>query len=191
MQDAKQILNKVKEFFNELTTPASVDQAAAPVAPTAPATEAPMMTDYELKDGGMVSIDKVEVGGTVMIDGNAALPGDIELKDGTMITVGDNGVITAVQEPVETTPQMPNAEDMSAKFAAFTTATNEKFASYESKFADYEAKLGKANKVIEELLKLSQLIVDAPAAQADATVKTTNTFKEEKQKRNLDILFNN
>jgi hypothetical protein len=49
--------------------------------------------------------------------------------------------------------------------------------------------LGKANKVIEELLKLSQLIVDAPAAQPDATVKTANTFKEEKQKRNLDILF--
>lgn len=186
MQDAKLILSKVKEFFNELTTPASVDQAEVPVAPT---TEAPVMTDYELKDGGMVSIDKLEVGGTVMIDGNAALPGDIELKDGTTITIGDNGVITAIQLPSAPEEVAPAVEDMSAKFAAFTTATNEKFASYESKFAEYEAKLGKANKVIEELLKLSQLIVDAPAAQPDATVKTANTFKEEKQKRNLDILF--
>jgi len=191
MQDAKQILNKVKEFFNELTTPASVDQAAAP-APTAPAM--PMMTDYELMDGGMVSIDNLQVGGIVLIDGNPALPGDVQLKDGTTLTIGDNGVITTLQEPaeIETVPPMPGAsEDMSAKFAAFTTATNEKFASYESKFAEYEAKLGKANKVIEELLKLSQLIVDAPAAQPDVTVKTANTFKEEKQKRSLDILFNN
>lgn len=185
MQDAKQILAKVKEFFNELTTPASVDQAAAPVAP---ATEAPVMTDYELKDGGMVSIDKLEVGGTVMIDGNAALPGDIELKDGTKITIGDNGVITAIEMPSAPEEVAPAVEDMSAKFEAFTTATNEKFAAYESKFAEYEAKLGKANKVIEELLKLSQLIVDAPAAQPDVVVKTTNTFKEEK-KKNYDILF--
>lgn len=186
MQDAKLILAKVKEFFNELTTPASVEQAEAPVAPT---TEAPMMTDYELKDGGMVSIDKLEVGGTVMIDGNAALAGDIELKDGTKISIGENGVIAAIElasAPEEVAPAM---EDMSAKFEAFTTAANEKFASYESKFADYEAKLSKANKVIEELLKLSQLIVDAPAAQPDATVKTANTFKEEKKKHNLDILF--
>ena len=53
------------------------------------------------------------------------------------------------------------------RFEAFTNATNQKFAAYESKFADYEAKLSKANKVIEELLKLSQLIVDAPAAQPE------------------------
>ena len=188
MQDAKQILAKVKEFFNELTTPASVDQAEAPMAP---AMEAPVMTDYELKDGGMVSIDKLEVGGTVLIDGNPALPGQAELKDGTTMTIGDNGVITAIEVASAPEEVAPAVEDMSAKFAAFTTATNEKFASYESKFAEYEAKLGKANKVIEELLKLSQLIVDAPAAQADATVKTANTFKEEKPKRNLDILFNN
>lgn len=185
MQDAKLILAKVKEFFNELTTPASVDQAETPAAP---ATEAPVMTDYELKDGGMVSIDKLEVGGTVMIDGNAALPGDIELKDGTKITIGDNGVITAIEMPSAPEEVAPAVEDMSAKFEAFTTATNEKFAAYESKFAEYEAKLGKANKVIEELLKLSQLIVDAPAAQPDVVVKTANTFKEEK-KKNYEILF--
>jgi exosome complex RNA-binding protein Rrp4 len=187
MQDAKQILEKVKQFFNELTNPAAVDQAEMPAAPT---TEAPKMTDYELKDGGMVSIDKLEVGGTVMIDGNAALPGDIQLKDGTSITIGDNGVITEIEMPSAPEEVAPAMEDMSAKFEAFTTATNEKFAAYESKFADYEAKLSKANKVIEELLKLSQLIVDAPAAQPDSVVKTSNAFKEEAPKKDLSILFN-
>ena len=188
MQDAKQILEKVKQFFNELTNPAAVDQAEVPAAP---ATEAPVMTDYELKDGGMVSIDKLEVGGTVMIDGNAALPGDIELKDGTKITIGDNGVISAIVLPTAAPEEVaPAVEDMSAKFEAFTNATNQKFAAYESKFADYEAKLSKANKVIEELLKLSQLIVDAPAAQPDSVVKTSNAFKEEAPKKDLSILFN-
>jgi hypothetical protein len=77
---------------------------------------------------------------------------------------------------------------MAAKFAAFETSTSEKFAAYESKFAEYETKLKKATKVIDELLKLSQLIVDAPSVEADNSVRTSNTFKE--QKKDFSILFN-
>ena len=127
--EAKEILQKVKQYFNEL--------AAAPeVLPMAEATE------YELKDGGKVMIDKLEVGGIVMIDGNAALPGEAELVDGTKMTIGDNGVITAIElgtgvEPVEPIGE-PIVEDMGTKFAAFETLTSEKFANYEIKFSAYE-----------------------------------------------------
>lgn len=187
--EAKEILQKVKQYFNEL--------AAAPM--DVPAPVEPMV--YDLKDGGSVSIDKLEVGGIVMIDGNAALPGDIELADGTKMTIGDNGVISAItlgtgQEPVEPIAE-PVVEDMGAKFSAFESLTNEKFANYEAKFAayeerfsEYEAKMKKANKVIDELLKLSTLLVEAPVQAPDSSVKTSNAFKEVEEKKTLNILFN-
>jgi hypothetical protein len=184
--EAKEILQKVKQYFNEL--------AAAPeVEPMAEATE------YELKDGGKVMIDKLEVGGIVMIDGNAALPGEAELVDGTKMTIGDNGVITAIEvvEVAEEPVEEPIVEDMGTKFAAFESSTNEKFANYEIKFsayeqrfADYEVKMKKANKVIDELLKLSTLLVEAPVQAPDNSVRTSNAFKEVEEKKTLNILFN-
>lgn len=182
--EAKEILQKVKEYFADLTAP--VDPMAAPAAPATPAPMTP--TEYELKDGGKVLIDMLEVGGIVMIDGAAALPGDIELLDGTKLTIGDNGVITVYDEPGETIIIEEPSMDMAEKFAAFETSTSEKFAAYETKFAEYESKLKKANKVIDQLLQLSQLIVDAPSAEADKAVRTSNTFTE--QKKDFSILFN-
>lgn len=184
--EAKEILARLKEAFNDLVAP-------APVLPAAPV--AAMATDYELAGGGTVQIDVLEVGGIVMIDGNTALPGDLELADGTKLTVGDNGVISAV-EPGMVAPVVAPVEDMGAKFSAFETLANEKFSSYETKFsayeqrfADYEVKMKKANKVIEQLLQLSQLIVEAPIVPADPSVRPINTFKEE-EKKYSSILFN-
>ena len=184
--EAKEILQKVKQYFNELAAAPEVD----------PMTE---VTEYELKDGGKVMIDKLEVGGIVMIDGNAALPGEAELVDGSKMTIGDNGVITAIEvvSPEEPAMEEPVVEDMSSKFAAFETLTSEKFANYEIKFsayeqrfADYEVKMKKANKVIDELLKLSTLLVEAPVQSPDSSVRTSNTFKDVEEKRTLNILFN-
>jgi hypothetical protein len=89
-------------------------------------------------------------------------------------------VITVIElaKPVETKDEIlvDPAMEMATKFAAFETSTSEKFAAYETKFAEYETKLKKATKVIDELLKLSQLIVDAPSVEADNSVRTSNTF---------------
>ena len=173
--EAKDILEKVKLFFNELVAPAVPAAAAAP-----PAADA--AKEYELKIGGKVTIDKLEVGGVVMIDGAPAVAGDIELADGTMITVGDNGVISEIKPGM---PAEPPAPDMGAQFSEFKTSAETKFAAYENKFAayeqrfaDYEVKMSKATKVIEQLLQLSQLIVEAPAAAADPGVKSPAAFTE-------------
>jgi hypothetical protein len=185
--EAKEILQKVKQYFNELA--AAPEVMAAPIEPT----------EYELKDGGKVMIDVLEVGGIVMIDGSAALAGEAELVDGTKMTIGDNGVITAIEvvEVSEEPMVEPIVEDMGTKFAAFETLTTEKFANYENRFsayeqrfADYEVKMKKATKVIDELLKLSTLLVEAPVQAPDSSVRTSNTFKEVEEKRNLNILFN-
>jgi len=189
--EAKEILEKVKLFFNDLVAPTSV-AAAVP-----PATSAPTMAnEYELESGGTVTIDKLEVGGIVMIDGAPALPGDIKLVDGTAITIADNGMIDAITMGTGIEPANPMVTDMTAKFSAFESFTNEKFANYETKFsayeqrfADYEVKMKKANKVIEELLKLSTLIVEAPSALPDSAVRTQNNFKA--QNDYTPALFNN
>jgi len=106
------------------------------------------------------------------------------LEDGTTITVGDNGVITAI------VPVAPMTEDMSAKFSAFETATNQKFSAYEAKFADYEARLGKATKVIEGLLSLTQTLAEQPTGTPDPIVAQSNNFiKTEKKEKNYSLLF--
>ena len=185
MMEAKEILARVKEFFNELTAP-----APAPAAPAAPV----QMSEYDLKDGGKVTIDKLEAGGVVMIDGAPALPGELELADGTKLVIAENGVIAEVMAgEAPAAPEAPEM-DMGSKFAAFETIANEKFAQYETKFAAYEnrfaaqeVQLAKATKVIEELLKLSTLLAEAPAAPADPVVKGAASFKAEKKVP--DILF--
>jgi len=175
----KEIIKKLRLTFNEL-----VNNADVPAVETAPEMVVPMI--HKLKDGTEVEITEMGVGGIVTIQGIPAPVGDHELEDGTVITVGDNGAITAIV-PTATEPAM--VEDMSAKFSAFELSTNEKFASYEAKFADYEAKLKKATKVIEGLLNLTQTLAEAPTGTPDPIVKTTNNFKEEKG-TSYDILFN-
>lgn len=171
----KEIIEKLRLTFAELT---------------GNATEQPVsLAKAMLKDGTEVEVTDLAVGGIVTINGAPAPVGEHELSDGTYIVVGENGVIMEIK-PAET-PDMeqPAVEDMGAKFAAFETATNEKFASYEAKFAEYESKLAKANQVIEGLLNLTQTLAETPTGSADASIKTTNSFQDEPKAKSLDILF--
>lgn len=171
----KEIIEKLRLTFNELVNAPE----ATPIA----------LSTYKLVDGTEVEITELVEGGIVTIMGVPAPIGDHKLEDGTTITVGDNGAITAIV-PAEVMPEEPPMqEDMTAKFSAFESATNEKFASYEAKFADYEAKLQKATKVIEGLLNLTQTLAETPTGVADPIVKTTNNFKQEKTEKDYSVLF--
>lgn len=185
MKDAQTILEKVQQFFVELV---KEDQtfADAPKMEDASGTpkmeEEVKMMDAKLADGTMVQVTELAVGGVVTIEGVPAPVGEHQLEDGTIIVVGDNGAIMEIKPKMEDTPSMeepPMQEDMSAKFAAFESATNEKFAAYEEKFAAYETKLTQANKVIEGLMQISKMLVEAPQGTPDASVKTSNAFAEE------------
>lgn len=181
--EAKEILEKAKLFFNDLFMPPTPPAPPAPPAPAGP-------TEYDLKDGGKVMIDKLEAGGIVMIDGNPALPGDLELMDGTKLTVADNGVIAAIVPGAPAAPAAP--PDFGAQFSEFKTLAESKFTEYEqnftaykeaseAKFKEYEVKLGTASKVIDQLLQLSQVLVDKPAAPADPAATTRNVFKSQEE----------
>ena len=177
MENAQSILNKVSMFFAEL-----VGDQTQPVSGEPKATETKMM-EAKLKDGTVVEVSEMAVGGIVTIEGMPAPVGEHELEDGTKIVLGDNGVIMEIMpKSEEDAPaieiEVPVVEDMSAKFAAFESATNEKFAAYENKFLAYEVKLTQANKVIEGLMQISKMLVEAPQVQADSSVKTSNAFSE-------------
>ena len=180
MENAQSILNKVSMFFAEL-----VGDQTQPVSGEPKATETKMM-EAKLKDGTVVEVSEMAVGGIVTIEGMPAPVGEHELEDGTKIVLGDNGVIMEIMpKSEEDAPaieiEVPVVEDMSAKFAAFESATNEKFAAYENKFLAYEVKLTQANKVIEGLMQISKMLVEAPQVQADSSVKTSNAFSEVKK----------
>ena len=180
MENAQSILNKVSMFFAEL-----VGDQMPPVSGEPKATENKMM-EAKLKDGTVVEVTELVVGGIVTIEGVAAPVGEHMLEDGTTIVLGDNGAIMeikpATEEVAPAIPEEPiGQEDMSAKFAAFESATNEKFAAYEDKFAAYEVKLTQANKVIEGLMQISKMLVEAPQSQADSSVKNSNAFSEVKK----------
>ena len=178
MKDAQNILEKVSLFFAEL-----VNNEDMPMPSGEPKAEVKMM-EAKLKDGTIVEVTELAVGGIVTIEGVPAPAGEHELESGDVIVLGDNGAIMEIkpkkEDEVSVEVEVPEVEDMSAKFAAFESATNEKFSAYENKFAQYEAKLGQANKVIEGLMQISKMLVEAPQSAPDAGVKTSNNFAEAK-----------
>jgi spore coat protein CotH len=182
--EANKIIEKLRATFNEMTG------ISEPVKQN--------FMDVTLMDGTAIQVTEMVVGGIVTINGAPAPAGEYELADGSYIVVGDGGAITELKPaevaPVEGAPVSADAE-IGSKFAAFESATNEKFAAYEvkfsayeQKFADYETKLAKANQVIEGLLNLTQTLAETPTGKADEVVKATNAFKEE-SKFNYSILF--
>jgi hypothetical protein len=174
MENAQTILEKVSVFFSELINAEDMPNASGEPA-------AVKMMEAKLKDGTIVEVSELAVGGIVTIEGQPAPVGEHELEDGAIIVLGDNGVIMEIKPKPETIEvEIPVVEDMSAKFAALEASTSEKFASYEAKFEAYEAKLSQANKVIEGLMQISKMLVEAPQASADQSVKTSNSFASQK-----------
>lgn len=184
MKDAQTILSQVQQFFSELVKGEETFAETMPEVSGTPEAAPVKMMEAKLKDGTMVEVTELAVGGIVTIAGTPAPVGEHMLEDGSVIVVGDNGAIMEIKPAAtetETETETPVMEDMTAKFAAFESATNEKFAAYEEKFAQYEGKLTQANKVIEGLMQISKMLVEAPQAAPDASVKTSNAFATDKK----------
>lgn len=177
--NTKEILEKLKLTFSELVNGSEYPE-------TAPEMVAPIKA--KLKDGTEVEVTELGVGGVVTIAGQPAPAGEHTLEDGTVIVVGENGVISELKPVTPVVEDM--GKDMKEKFSAFEIATNEKFSAYEAKFADYEAKLSKATKVIEGLLSLTQTLAEQPTGTPDPVVTGKNNFSQtEKKEKNYSLLF--
>lgn len=171
MSDIKELWNQFKERFLAPVNP------AAPAVPAAPV----QLTETTLKDGTPVTIDRLEVGGVVMVGDAPAPAGTHELADGTKVTVAEGGVIAAIEavEVVEAEATAPT--DYTNQFAAI----DEKFTAYETKFSEQATQLQKfaedftkANQTITSLVELVGKIIETPTAES--VVGDKNNFSTQK-----------
>ena len=89
----KEAVEKIKNMlFGEIPE--------VPAVPAVPAAPAQVFADYKLKDGTMVSIDKLEIGGSVNLNGEPAPDGYHLLEDGTKIEVSKGLIIGVEKEAI-------------------------------------------------------------------------------------------
>lgn len=158
-----------KELFDAPLPP--VPGTPPGVPPTTPAAAAPPVTqpekkfaEYTTKDGKALSVDKLEVGGMVTMNGQPCAPGDYELSDGTKLTVGEGGVIssvTPVQMAAQITMEQVNQAIQQAieAFKISQVAANQQ---YEKKITDQAALINKQTETIKEVFTLVEQIAGEP-----------------------------
>lgn len=161
-------LLQIKQMFAEMP-PA---EAPAPEVEISIEPAAPEYKEYVLKSGAKVKIDKLEVGGMVMLvddmgNESPAPAGDHELADGTVITLDENSVIVNVVAPVQESPVEEPQVDVAAQKIAELEAQIEELKKtnkgQEVKMAEVENKFAQA---IKELSDVVIGLINTPSAEA-------------------------
>lgn len=187
--------------------PADPAMPAEPAPAVEPAAAAPTEAakEYDLKAGGKVLIDKLEIGGMVtMIDdaGNQAPApaGEHELVDGTIINVDENGAIAEISSAAEektdvveeVIPADPAPVDMtSERIAKLEADIAELKKALDSKTAAMQASESKFSQAITDLSDVIVGLINTPSANATENPKDKFNAhvenKEAKMKRFLEL----
>ena len=152
------------------------DMPPMAVAPVAPAPTNPI--EVKLKDGTSLSVDKMEVGGIANIVSETgsvlAEAKDYEAEDGTVITVGVDGVISNIKT-VEVAPDMNKVtpEMLAALSARMSTLETELSASKANNLA-LQTQLSSVNEAQKVTLRAVESIINTPAG--DPIEKPTTTL---------------
>jgi hypothetical protein len=89
---SKEAIEKIKNMlFGEVVAPVVLPESVG---------SGQVFADYKLKDGTIVSIDKVEIGGSVNLNGEPAPDGYHLLEDGTKIEVSKGLIVSVEKEAV-------------------------------------------------------------------------------------------
>jgi hypothetical protein len=191
MMTTLEAINKIKQMFAE----AGELPSAMPLQ---------SMAEYTLKSGAKVMIDKFEVGGKVTLvdEGGNEVPapvGDHELIDGSVITLDENSIITAIKVPEVELPEVPEVEIsveskkveedmMKKKIMEMQKQLDEIKMAYDAKLASQEAKFSKGMSDISDVLV--QLLNTPSANATEAPKEKFNQHiekKEDKISRFLDF----
>ena len=91
---SKEAIEKIKNMlFGE------VPVQSAPIPEPTPEAAGQVFAEYKLKDGTVVAIDKIEIGGQVQLNGEPAPDGYHLLEDGTKIEVLSGLIVGVEKEP--------------------------------------------------------------------------------------------
>jgi DNA-binding NarL/FixJ family response regulator len=158
---SKEAIEKIKNMlFGEVAV-----QAPAPV-PT-PEGSGQVFAEYKLKDGTVVSIDKVEIGGQVNLNGEPAPDGYHLLEDGTKIEVL-SGLIVGVEKE-EVVADVP--EEMK-KLPVMMSAVNQDIVDLK-KTIDAQAKLiATQSESLKQMFALVETIANNSIEQPKEAVKS-------------------
>lgn len=184
---------KIKAMFAEAGVQTEPVIAAEEPAPSVPATES--VKEYTLKSGQKVMIDKLEVGGQVVVvdEQNNAAPapaGEHELADGLAIVVDDAGKIVEVKEPSseEPIPAEPASsepapqDDVQMKIEEMQKQLDE-LKKKQSMAAETVAKFSTGVQELSEIIiKMMQTASSEPTEAPKNTVKQYETNGEKIEK---------
>ena len=150
-----------------------------------PPAEPQKFEDYKLKSGAVVSIDKLEVGGSVTLEGAPAPDGEHELENGKVIMVS-GGLITEVKEGNVAAPsvevEVEAMKKLPGKFSEIETGVNEL-----KKLVEDQAKIiATQQESLKQMFSLVETIsnnsIQAPKEQSKAFEEMTPLEKFRAQK---------
>lgn len=155
------LMAKAKDALKNLLSKFKKEHFDAPPPPPPPPVV--KMSDYQTKDGTTVSVDKLEPGGKCTVNGQPCPPGDYELADGTKVTVGDGGVISAVTPPMAMQQPITMADVEAAitkALTAFKPAADPATAQLQQTLADQKKNIEKQTETIKQLFAIVEEIAD-------------------------------
>ena len=190
-------IQKIQQMF---TDNGMMPVAEAPAAQMAEESAQPIesVKEYVLMSGQKVLIDKLELGGKVMIVDEAgqqspAPVGEHELADGTKIVLDEAGTILEISVPesdkveeeiIPDAPVEPSAEDMmKKKIEEMQKQLDEIKMSYDAKLAQQEARFSKG---ISDLSDVLVQLINTPSAESTEQPKDKFNVHVESKEAKLE-----
>lgn len=174
---ALEALLQIKQMFAEVPQPVQAQEMPEVEVTIEPV--APEYKEYVLKSGAKVKIDKLEVGGKVVLVDDAgneapAPAGEHELADGMVIVLDEASTIVEIKEPQVEEAPAPAEEELKKKIEEMQ-AEIEKMANYkkkqEEKMAEVETKFSQA---IKDLSDVVIGLINTPSAEPSVPKQTFN-----------------
>lgn len=181
---AQEALNKIQQLFADSVMPPTE------VLPSAQPTE--NVKEYTLADGSKLMIDKLDIGGTVMIidtGGNsvAAPMGEYVLADSTVLTVDENSKIVAItppesnEMPIDTNSQQPQQQQQESPLAQQVQKLEAEIGVLKSMISENQNKFSEQHNQIIGLKEVLIGLINIPSA--DPLENSPNSFRHIESKQ--------
>jgi hypothetical protein len=159
MSNPIDILKQIKAIvFNETPDVVTVEQK---------------FDEYTLQDGTPVMVSELVIGGVVTLaDGSAAPAGDHILADGTVISLGEGGLIVNISAGVAEPEQVMEVTPDEIEAGKDYEDKEKKMAEVEDRIGKLEAAVAKAEQAIAGLIALVETLVKEPSTAPVEAVKS-------------------
>jgi hypothetical protein len=134
-----------------------------------PKVEPVKMVEVKTKDGVILEVDKLEVGGLVLLNGAPVADGDYEAEDGTKMKVV-SGLITEIQaaEPVAVEIEVEAMKKLPGMFSAI----NADFAATKNEIADLKKTIATQKESLKQMFSLVEKIAQSSIEKPIEKVKS-------------------